>query len=108
MNSDVYVRATINFILTGGSTFASGDYLQFSIDNNFLSTDTNNPPAIQFSHKTFIADGIPGESTDHAFRALQAYNTRYYQAPQLNLLDPSGEFIGPNGDGDPNDIHIYI
>jgi hypothetical protein len=37
---------------------------------------------------------------------LQAYNTRCYQASQLNTLDPSGELIGPNGDGDTSDVKI--
>ena len=55
-----------------------------------------------------ITDGIPGTSADTAFASTDVYINRYDQTipATVNLTDPTGEYIGPNGDGDPSQVTI--
>ena len=54
----------------------------------------------------FWTDGIPGISADN-LTATVDYNTEYGgYAGTLNLVDPTGEFIGPNGDGSISGVRV--
>jgi hypothetical protein len=56
---------------------------------------------------TFIIDGVPGQSSDLASAGM--YNSVYHAwglEAQVELTDPSGKYLGPNGDGDPSNVLV--
>jgi hypothetical protein len=85
--------------------------LEFSLTNSVFSLNTVALPLLSLSRPdydiTFITDGIPGQSGD---RASAGMSSSVYHAWGLTasvvLTDPSGEYIGPNGDGDPSGVLV--
>jgi hypothetical protein len=97
------VPATIGF------SFANNGRDYFEFDSNVLSfiAPINYqfaPPPIPGYKDTYI-DGIPGQSADQFGIVFSSF---FYHSFNLNaglsLIDPSGEFLGPNGNGDPSHV----
>ena len=104
------VPATLNFTLTADGAPSAPDYLALNITNSVYSLNTatiaTNPLFTTFL-LTSITDGIPGQSADSAFGFLDSFGYHAYAlSADFDLIDPSGEFIGPNGDGDPSNVSI--
>jgi hypothetical protein len=103
------VPSTINFFLSNDSLNPDNNNVQFSISNAVYSFNTDTVPQVPRDgyNLPVITDGIPGQSADSAYGNIHAF---LYHAFMLDagfaLVDPSGEFIGPNGDGDPSNVKI--
>jgi hypothetical protein len=108
------VPSTLNFIITATPTSSDplAGTLQFSLTNSIFSLNTNTLPDLfsaQYVDKiASITDGIPGQSADVAFGAVTAFVYHLWALTDtgVTLVDPTGEFIGPNGDGDPSNVHV--
>ena len=103
------VPTVLNFTLTAYTpTLESGGYVQYSLANSVLYFNTGNLPGFDTGipvYFTSIVDGTPGQSADNAFGLFESSVYHLYNAIALfGLFDPSGEFIGPNGDGNPSDV----
>ena len=76
----------------------------FNLQNDVHSFDWED---VNWLASTSIVDGIPGESADYAMASVYILEVKsVYLLLAINLYDPSGEFIGPNGDGDPSNVQI--
>ena len=93
-----FVPASIGFTVTGGGI----DFDKLQFDSNPLAFSINvNDTNIS------IVDGIPGQRAaqlDFGFNGFIDHG--YYTSGELSLIDPSGEFIGPDGNGSPSDVQI--
>ena len=97
---DAYdVPATLNFVLytIPGLPFGT---LQLTIATSAYVASFMAPGTAS------IIDGIPGQSADYANGYGTASDYYELETTKLALVDPSGEFIGPNGNGDPSDVAI--
>jgi hypothetical protein len=106
------VPSTLNFTITANSEIGSGPF-QFSLTNNVFSLDSSKPdplynviPQDPF-YLTFITDGVPGQSKDLASGDVTSsvYHLFGFQAG-VALTDPTGQYIGPNGNGDPAGVLV--
>jgi hypothetical protein len=105
------VPSTLGFDMIYDSSSPLSDYFAFGISNSVYTFDSGQiPPAMQMpTYTTSITDGIPGQSADSALGMISAFGYhQYYLDATMNLIDPSGEFIGPNGDGDPSNVQINM
>ena len=97
------VRATIGFSFSYDDPYPHLNSFQFA--GSVLSFTAVDVGYAYFS----VTDGIPGQSAD---QAIFIFDAGVYHAYTLNatlrLFDPSGEFIGPNGDGDPSNVQITV
>ena len=104
------VPATLNFTLTADGAPSSPDYLALNITNSVYSLNTATivtDPRFIFFLLTSITDGIPGQSADFADGIMESFEYHaFFLSADFDLIDPSGEFIGPNGDGDPSNVSI--
>jgi hypothetical protein len=103
------VPTIFNFTLTAYTpTPTGGGYVQYSLVNSILSFNTNLVPnSLMSQYLSSIVDGIPGQSADEAYGVVASSAYRVHSLiAQFGLFDPSGEFIGPNGDGNPSDVQI--
>lgn len=103
------VASTINFTLYyNDPAYQSGSYFIFSISNSVFSLDTSGLAARgPYEAGGYAIDGIPGQNADSAYATAQGFDYHAYNLTStFQLYDPSGEFIGPNGDGDPSNVQI--
>jgi hypothetical protein len=108
-NTYTSLASTINFTLYyNDPAYQSGSYFIFSISNSVFSLDTSGLAGRgPYEAGGYAIDGIPGQSADYAFATAQGFSYHTYNlASTFQLVDPSGEFIGPNGDGDPSNVQI--
>ena len=105
------VPTIFNFTLTAYTplpTFAG--YAQYSLDNSVLpfnTSDLHEPDFGACSYLTSIFDGIPGQSAHYTAAVVQsAFYHLYNLIAQFYSFDPSGEFIGPNWNGNPSEVEI--
>jgi hypothetical protein len=107
------VASTLNFTITTGTAPFSGTF-EFSLANSVFSLDTNMLPGLPpFEYLAFgsfvasITDGIPGQSADAALGSVFVFVEHLWSLNAgVRLVDPTGEFIGPNGDGDTSNVQI--
>jgi hypothetical protein len=94
-----WVPSTINFrLIDSPSLFA----MDFYIDNSVFPYGFEGPAA------TSIIDGFPRQTADYASGSYLLFSPYASSRADFNLVDPNGEYIGPNGNGDPSDIQIHI
>jgi hypothetical protein len=110
MTASYSVPATLDFTLTANGPPNAPEYLALSIANSIYSLGTSsiatNPLNTVFLF-TSITDGIPGQSADSAGGYLDSFEYHAYAlSADFSLFDPSGQFIGPNGNGDPSNVSI--
>jgi hypothetical protein len=104
------VPSTLSFTITAGPSPGNGT-LEFSLTNSVFSLNTATLPLLSLSRPdyniTFITDGIPGQSGDSATAGMSSsvYHAWWLQAG-VSLTDPSGQYIGPNGNGDPSNVLV--
>ena len=91
------------------TSIGPGDYFQFGLANSVYTFDSSQIPPPMPTYTTSITDGIPGQSADTALGMISASGYHQYGLDAtMNLIDPSGEFIGPNGDGGPSNVQINM
>jgi hypothetical protein len=104
------VPSTIGFTITAGANPGNGPF-QFSLTNSVLSLNTATLPLLSLSRPayiiTFVTDGVPGQTDDSASAGMESsvYHAWALQAG-VTLTDPTGEYIGPNGNGDPSGVLV--
>jgi hypothetical protein len=95
-----YEQSSLGFTLVTDQYY---NYMSLNIHN--LELSTYGQPESFFSYS--ITDGIPGQSADNISASMDIIT---YHAPEYGasffLTDPSGEFIGPNGNGNPSDVSV--
>lgn len=104
------VPSTLNFAIAANGNIGSGSF-QFSLTDSVFSLDSTNPDPLYHIkpinpfYLTFITDGAPGQSADSASGSMRSsvYHLWYLQAG-VRLTDPTGEYIGPNGNGDLSNV----
>jgi hypothetical protein len=102
--------ATLDFTITAGPSPGNGT-LAFNFESAVTSLNTATLPLLSLSWPTysiaFITDGIPGQSSDSASAGMDSsvYHAWWLQAG-VSLTDPTGEYIGPNGNGDPSGVTV--
>jgi hypothetical protein len=118
--SDIGIQQVVNGLDVGGVTNYSRvpTTLAFSImsDNSYFYPQLTVSNSLYSFTVTFnlisqneisVVDGIPGQSADSVTLLM---NINLYHDYNLNgqfyLTDPSGEFIGPNGNGSPDDVSV--
>lgn len=98
--------STLSFAITADTNPGGGPF-QFSLTNSVFSLDSATLPDLFLSRPlyliTAITDGLPGQSADSAFASINTsvYHYWWLQAG-VRLTDPTGQYIGPNGNGDPS------
>jgi hypothetical protein len=103
--SSYYGSSLMNFTMTydGPNNY----YNSFAYNIANLSVSSVGPAVIFDSLSLSVTDGIPGQGADFASGGVGAflYHSYSYEA-SFSLIDPSGEFIGPNGNGNPNNVSM--
>ncbi len=96
-----YVPSVMNFTMT----YDGPNNNSFAYNISGLSVSSVGAPVITFSLSA--TDGIPGQSADFASGELGVFLYHSYSyVTSFALSDPSGEFIGPNGNGNPSDVSM--
>jgi hypothetical protein len=98
------VPTTLSFSVTTDEGYALPN---LSVGNSLYSFSVSS--FLAFDNLISVIDGVPGQSADVVNWTVDVFP---YHQFNLNggfyLTDPSGEFIGPNGDGSPNDVSIQF
>jgi hypothetical protein len=101
------VPATFNFYLNdynGGNPPPGAGVASIYIDNKVFpigyTGDSGDSPIFP------IFDGIPGKSGDYAHGEVDDVFNGLFPAASFTLTDPTGQYIGPNGNGDPSHVTI--
>jgi hypothetical protein len=104
-----WVPSVMNFTMTynGPNNLYDNNSFAYNISSNIqaLSVSSVDEPVVFFSLSA--TDGIPGQSADFASGGLDVflYHSYTYNTG-FSLIDPSGEFIGPNGNGNSSDVSM--
>lgn len=104
------VPSTLSFSITADTNPGHGPF-QFSLSNSVYSLNSATLPLISLSDliylNTFVIDGVPGQSRDLVSAGMQSsvYHDWWLQAG-ITLTDPTGEYIGPNGNGDSSNVLV--
>jgi hypothetical protein len=104
------VPSTLDFTITSTNPSLYAGTLQFSLDNNIFSLNTAtllSPPNNNPQYAVLILDGTPGQSGDAAYGSVfsLAYHLWSLEAG-VGLTDLTGQYIGPNGNGDPSNAQV--
>ena len=94
-----WVPSTINFSLVVSPSLSAMD---FYIDNSVFPYGFEGPAAAS------IIDGIPGQTADYASGSYVLFSPYASSRADFNLVDPNGEYIGPNGNGDPSEVKLHM
>jgi hypothetical protein len=103
------VPSTLGFTITTGS-FPDTGTLQFDLSSSITSLNTATLPLLSLSSPNYIAfiiDGVRGQSGDLA--SVGMYSSVYHAwglEASVQLTDPSGECVGPKGNGDPTNVLV--
>jgi hypothetical protein len=121
--SDISIQQVVNGQDVGGVTNYSGVsttlafslvndgdgyfYPQLTVGNSLYSFAV--PPFLAYPYQISVVDGIPGQSADIvSWSVIVSMYHEYNAEGYFYLTDPSGEFIGPNGDGSPDDVSVQF
>jgi hypothetical protein len=115
--SDISIQQVVNGQPVGGVGNGSNVPTTVSVSSTYdegyafaqvgVSTGLYSFTVYSSDSQISVIDGIPGESADIVtwpmdYSLYHAFNV----SGEFYLVDPSGEFIGPNGDGSPDDVSV--
>jgi hypothetical protein len=100
-----WVPSVMNFTMTYNDPYNKSFVYDIISNIQSLSVSSVGPGVISFSLSA--TDGIPGQSADFASGGLAVFEYHgYFYEASFSLIDPSGEFIGPSGNGNPSDVSM--
>jgi hypothetical protein len=106
-----WVPSVMNFTMTyNGPTNLyneNNNSFAYNISSNIQALGVSSVDPLAFFFSLSATDGIPGQSADSASGSFQAFQYHTYSySTSFALFDPSGEFIGPNGNGNPSNVSM--
>jgi hypothetical protein len=103
-----WVPSVMNFTMTYDepNSFYNNSFA-YNISSNIQTLSVSSVGVPPYFFLLSVTDGISGQSADLASGTLgSALYHGYNYVTSFDLSDPSGEFIGPNGNGNPSDVSM--